>query len=66
MFKRFVKIILLMSVVAGRDQILSVLREFLYRPSVRARTHVTSLMGLAPPDWGGEFLLQATEGEEED
>lgn len=23
-------------------------------------------MGLAPPDWGGEFLLQATEGEEED
>lgn len=40
--------------------------EFLYRPSVRARTHVTSLMGLAPPNWGGEFLLQATEGEEED
>ncbi len=37
-----------------------------FRACVRARAHVTSLMGLAPPDWGGESLPQATEGEEED
>lgn len=40
--------------------------EFLFqcvRASVRA--HVTSLMGLAHPDWGGESLTQATGGEEE-
>lgn len=38
--------------------------SLLVRASVRA--HVTSLLGLARPDRGGESLPQATEGEEEE
>lgn len=34
--------------------------------SYLARVRVTSLMGLAPPDWGGELPPLATKGEEED